>query len=347
MRPGIRLPAVLLAILACAAGIARADDALPVGGTHVGSTLFLDASHIDESVGGVHDAARSGDGVDLKRLYLMFDHRFSSVWSVHLLTDINWQRHQDPTDLWLKHAYLQGAFSRAFVLRVGSAATPWIGLTNQWYGYRYVESDLLSRAKVGTTADWGIHALGTLGGGGAVSYAVAAITGAGFKQPRLGNGPDLVARVAWQPIEHLVLALGGYRGTLAQDVAGRAAQHVARRHDALLAWADSRWRLGGQYFHTSDWTHVTSPLGDRSHGWSAWASAQLAPRVALFARHDRFASHTDFGAALDNRYTNAGVEWRAQKWLRLAAVYKHERLARTAAPTAVGDEIGVWSQWSF
>lgn len=261
MKIGMRLRAALLATLACGAGVAHAGDALPVGGTHVGSMLFLDASHTDRSVGSRHDAAKSGNGADLKRLYLMFDHRFSSVWSVHLLTDINWSRHQDPTDLWVKHAYLQGAFSKAFLLRVGSAATPWIGLTNQWYGYRYVESDLLSRAKVGTTADWGVHALGTFGGGQTVSYAVAAITGAGFKQPRLGNGPDLVARVTWQPLDHLALALGGYRGTLAQDVDGRTARHAAWREDIMLAWADSRWRLGGQYlgwprFSCNSWRSV-------------------------------------------------------------------------------------------
>lgn len=345
----MRAAPVALALLATLglAGTAHAADELPVGGTHVGTTLFLDFTHIDQSVKGRHDARGSGNGADLKRLYFILDHRFSDVWSAHLLTDINWLRHEDPTDLWVKYAYLEGAFSRALVLRLGAAPTPWIALVNHWYGYRYVEKDLLARAKFGTSADWGVHVLGTFGSTQTVSYAVSAITGAGFKQPRLGNGPDLVARVAWQPVEHLVVALGGYEGTLAQDVDGRASQHTARRWDAMVAWADSRWRLGGQYYRASDWNQVTSPLSDHSHGWSVWASMQLTSRVALFARRDRYAPGIDLSPGRHDDYGNAGVEWHPKKWLKLAAVYKRERLSQAGVDLKTDNEIGVWSQIAF
>lgn len=329
------------------AGSAHAADDLPVGGTHVGTTLFLDATHIDQSAKGRHDARGSGNGADLKRLYFILDHRFSDVWSAHLLTDVNWLRHADPTHVWVKYAYLEGAFKRGFVLRVGAAPTPWIALVNQWYGYRYVEKDLLARSKFGTSADWGVHVLGTLGAAQTVSYAAAAISGAGFKQPRLGNGPDYVARVAWQPFRHLVLAFGGYAGTLAQDVDGRPDLHTARRWDAMLAWADARWRLGAQYFRASDWNQVSVPQSDHSQGWSAWASVQLTPRVAVFARHDRFVPSAWLAPGREDDYGNAGVEWRPQKWLRLAAVYKHERLSLAGASLKTSNEIGLWSQLSF
>ena len=338
---------LLFALLAAIAGGANAADDLPVGGTHVGTTLFLDATHIDQSTHDRHDSAASGNGVDLKRLYVILDHRFSEVWSAHLLTDINWQRHQDPTDLWVKYAYLEGAFSRAFVLRMGAAPTPWIPLANHWYGYRYVEKDVVARAKAGTSADWGIHTLGSLGANRNIDYAVSVITGAGFKKPRLGNGPDVEASVAWHPVKQMVVALGGYEGTLAQDVDGLASLHTARRADAMVAWADARWRFGGEYFHARDWNRVTSPKGDTSHGWSVWGSVHLSPKIALFARHDRTAPSADLDPERHDRYSNLGIEWHAEKWLRLAAVYKRERLLVSDTDLKTANEVGVWSQVSF
>lgn len=332
---------------ACLAVAADAADDLPVGGTHVGTTLFLDATHVDQSTHGQHDSAASGSGIDLKRLYFILDHRFSEVWSAHLLTDVNWLRHGDPTRLWVKNAYLEGAFTSAFTLRMGAAPTPWVPLANHWYGYRYVEKDLVMRAKFGTPADWGIHALGSLGANHEIEYAVSVVTGAGFKEPRLGNGADVEARVAWHPVKQMIVALGGYEGTLAQDVDGLAKLHTARRVDAMVAWAGENWRLGGEYYHARDWNNVTSPAGDTSHGWSVWCSVQLGPRVALFARHDHTAPSADLDPARHDRYSNLGVEWRARKWLKLAAVYKRERLLLSGTDLKTINEVGVWSQVSF
>ncbi|HET6587939.1 MAG TPA: hypothetical protein VFG67_09240, partial [Oleiagrimonas sp.] len=259
-RVGWWMPAAMF----LAAGVAHAGDLYP-GETRVGGKIFVDASHIDRHANGIGD---SDTNVDLKRFYINIDHRFGDVWSTHLTTDIQWHRHDDPTDLWVKHAYLQGDFGKTFVLRLGAAATPWGGLFNHWYGYRYVEGGLLTRAKVKNSADWGVHALGTLGSGRGVDYAVSVITGAGYKKPRLGNGPDVSARVSWQPSEHTVVAVGGYRGTLGEDVDAREAVHTARRLDVMVAYADAKWRVGGQYFRAEDWNRVLDPQGDRSHGWS-------------------------------------------------------------------------------
>lgn len=119
-----------------AAGVVHAGD-LP---TSDSGKMFVDVSHIDQRTNG---AGNSDTNADLKRFYINVDHRFGEVWSAHLTTDIQWHRHDDPTDLWAKHACLQGDFSKAFVLRLGAASTPWVGLVDHWYGYRYVESDLV------------------------------------------------------------------------------------------------------------------------------------------------------------------------------------------------------------
>lgn len=83
-------------------GVAWADDT-PVGSTQFGSTIFLDATHLEQSKNG-KPGPLNEDGADLKRLCFSADHRFSDIWSAHLVTDINWTRNQSPTDLWVKHA---------------------------------------------------------------------------------------------------------------------------------------------------------------------------------------------------------------------------------------------------
>lgn len=317
-----------------------ADNELAIGATRVNGSVFLDLSHVDAN-------GRGSTGADMKRLYFNVEHRFSPRWSARVNTDINWLRNQDPTDVWFKYAYLQGAFGKAFTLRVGSAPTPWSALVDKWSDYRYIDADLVSRVKVGETADWGLHALGDFGPGGRFQHAAAMITGAGYKQPRLGNGPDFAARVSWQPLPHTIVAIGNYTGTLAQDVDGIDALHTARRWSAMAAYADARWRAGAQYFQTRDWGQVLKPDSDRGHGWSAWASVQLAPKFALFARHDRVTPSSGLDPSRRERYSNAGIEWRARPWLRVAAVWKHTRLVDQGVVLKRADEAGVYAQLSY
>lgn len=322
-------------------GAARAaDNDLAVGATRINGTVFLDMSRLDAQ-------GSESTGADLKRFYFNVEHRFSPVWSVRATTDINWLRGQDPTDLWLKYAYLQGTFDKAFTLRAGAAPMPWSELADKWWGYRYIDPELVSRVKAGETSDWGVHALGAFGKRGQLDYAVSVVTGAGYKQPRLGNGPDVDARFSWQPSTHTVVALGTYSGTRGEDVDGAAALHVAHRWSALAAYADARWRFGAQYFRTDDWNRVLKPAGDRGHGWSAWASVQLAPKLAVFARHDRYVPSSVLDPSRTERYANAGIEWRARSWLRVAAVWKRTRVADAGAVLQDVREAGVYAQLSY
>jgi hypothetical protein len=328
-----------------AAAVARAND-LPVGATDVGTKIFLDATHRDQDVNGQR-TADSGTGVDLKRFFVNVDHRFSDIWSAHVTADIHWERHRDPTDLWFRYAYGQARFSKALKLRLGSAPMPWQGLVNKWSGHRYVEKDLTMRGGVGNPADWGAHLLGSLGANGRLQYQASVVTGAGYKKPRLGNGPDVAARVSFQPSAHTVVGVGGYRGTLGKNINGRHARHKARRLSLMAAWANQQWRLGGQYFRARDWTRVVRAASDRSHGWSLWASVQLSPVLALFARHDHVEPSRRLDSDQRERYSHVGVEWKTSRWLRLAAVFKRERLKDHDQRLRKVNEVGVWAQVTF
>lgn len=336
---------VTLALAAAAVTPVLAAET-PIGETTFGGKIFVDASHLDQSKNGKRTDA-SGNSADLKRLYLDLDHRFSQVWSAHLTTDINWLRNASPTDLWVKRAYLQGAFSKALVLRLGSADMPWGGFVNSWSGYRYVDKELVTRLSYGASADWGVHVLGAVGDRGQLQYATSMVSGSSFKRPRTGDRPDFEARLAWQPTKQTVLAIGGYNGTRALDGGSHVALHTARRWDALAAYHDQRFRFGAQYFRATDWNQVRSTNNDRASGWSAWASMQLSPQWAAFVRHDQ----TDTSELLDptrhDRYSNLGLEYRVNRNLQIAAVYKRERLANISKSLTASNEAGLWAQISF
>jgi hypothetical protein len=328
-----------------AASRVHAADREP-GQTHVGGMVFVDASDREAHTQGMR-TPDSGINADLTRFFVTVDHRFSDIWSVHATTDINWRRHSDPSDLWLRYAYVQGRFDKAFTLRLGSALMPWVKIVNKWYGFRYVEKGVVTRAKMANPVDWGVHVLGSFGASDRWHYAAAAVTGAGFKKPRLGNGPDIGALLAWQSSEHTVLAINAYRGTLGKDAGTRRARHTARRHGFMAAYDNGRWRVGGQYFRADDWNQVLRPASENSHGWSAWVSVQVMPVVALFARHDHIEPSRSLDPDRRDRYSNAGVEWKARKNLRLAAVYKRQRLVNGGVHSKRVNEVGIWGQLTF
>ncbi len=336
----------LRACLGTAVAVLLLPAVLPVaaspapGQTQVSTTLFVNASDLQRTGAQTKD---EGLGVDLQRFYIDVHHRFDSQWSARVTTDINWLRQQDPTDLWVKYAYIQRTFGRRLALRFGSAPTPWAEFANVWGGYRYIDKELLTRMKVGSAADWGVHAVGGLG---RISYAVSAVTGAGFKHPRTGHDVDVEARLAWQPSPHSVLGIGGYRGTRAQDINGAPHRHTAERWNALAAYVNGRVRFGAQYFHASNWTRVTALLPDAASGWSSWASYRVLPKVAIFGRYDRSRPSLLLAPSRSDRYSQLGVEWIPNRYMRLALAGKHE-VINTGTVRRKSNEWGVWGMFKF
>ena len=92
-RLATRQTLITAAVLAScgAAGTAAAAGTDIGANTTIGGELFSDFSHIqlqNESATGQRvDTAPTGTGFDIKRLYLIVDHRFSDVWAADLTTD--------------------------------------------------------------------------------------------------------------------------------------------------------------------------------------------------------------------------------------------------------------------
>ncbi len=310
--------------------------------TKISGTSFIDFTNIDQTSNGKKTAA-SGTGLDVKRFYLQVDHKFNDIWSADLTTDFNYVSNDGETQLFVKKAYLQGAFSPLATLRVGSANTPWIPFVEDLYGYRFVENTLIDRLKFGNSADWGLHLLGD---NGLFNYQASILNGGGYKNPTRSNSVDFEGRVGVQPVKGLMLAVGGYTGDLGKDTTTTPALHDAHRYDALIAYTNDSLRVGAEWFRANNWNNVTTPATDSADGWSLWGSYNWGA-AALFARYDRANTSKDLDPSLKDTYYNLGVSFPLTKGVRLAIAYKNEQLKDDSKIDTKTREIGAWSEVKF
>src|SRR5690349_11532455 len=240
----------LLAIVAAGPALAADGESTVISGK-----MFADFTHLDLKNDGVESTA-NGTGIDVKRFYLGATHNFDDIWSVNMTTDFNYVSNDSETQVFVKKAYLQAKLSDAFIARLGSADLPWVPFVEDLCGCRYIELEILDRLKLGTSADWGVHASGKAGDG-AFNYAVSVVNGAGYKNPTRSNSMDFEGRVGFVPVKGLTLAVGAYSGKLGKDINnGPATHHTANRYTALVSYVDGPIRVGAEYFQAKDWANV-------------------------------------------------------------------------------------------
>ena len=326
--------------------------------TKIGGKAYLNVSSIDHESDGV-DQGDNGVQTDVKRFYLTVDHQFDKTFSANLTTDFRYNSNGTNKDVlvYVKKAYLQAKLSDAAIVRVGAADLPWVPFVESLYGYRYVENVLIDRTKYGTSADWGVHFLGSALDG-KLSYAASAINGAGYKTlSRSSNTIDLEGRIAFKPVDFLTFGVGGYTGKLGKSTEGIDTEHRASRINAVAAYTGKRARLGVEYFRARNWNNVMTTQSDTTDGWSAFGSFNVMPKLAVFARYDWLNPNKRTNEALKENYFNVGASYAVTKGIDLALVYKRDRAENGFVPTSNGtiggiddgtyDEVGIFTQVAF
>lgn len=334
----------------------------------VGGKIFADLSYLDEKENDTK-IAPSGTGIDVQRFYLIVNEKFDDTWSANMTTDASYSSGGGAVDVFIKKAYLQYSLpnSKAFWARLGSADLPWVPMVEDLYGYRYVEHVIVDRLHFGTSADWGLHGGGQFDG---ASYAVSVVNGSGYKNPTRSKSMDVEARLAYQPIDGLTVAVGGYSGKLGKDNYATASTdtitptyHTADRLDALVAYVGNGARLGAEYFSANDWNNVTTTASDKADGYSLWGSYDFTSQLGAFARWDQAKTSKDLNPSLKDEYFNVGLATHPTKGVDVSLVYKHEKMdggfINTAytgfnktlgtAPMTKGEvnEVGIFAQVAF
>ncbi|MBV9509011.1 MAG: hypothetical protein JO303_01865 [Caulobacteraceae bacterium] len=330
--------------------------------TSVSGRMYYDFSHIDESsnlgktaglalgsptsatvpiASGNKGHSPNGVNFDIKRFYVSVDHTFNSVFSADVTSDFLYDYTTSSTQFYIKKAYLQAKLSDALIFQVGAADQPWIPFVEDTYGYRYVEFTLIDRTKFGTSADWGLHAQGKVPVGPATfGYNLAVTNGMGYKTPGFigavnrSSTMDFEGRVNvnWKG---LTAAVGGYEGKLGQDYSGTLTFQTAARFDALLAYSDKWFRLGGEYMWARADTagQITSPTADNSFGYGLFGNVNLTPQISIFGRYDWVRPQGNSHPSILNSYYNVGISYEPVKIVDFALVYKHDRIDRRLGDT--------------
>lgn len=333
--------ATILITMTSGAGIpALADES---GSTSVGGKMYTDLTWLNQELDGA-DTATSGYGLDVKRFYLTVDHAFDDIWSANLTTDFNYVSKDGETQLYVKKAYVQAAFDKAATLRAGSADMPWIPFVEDAYGYRYLEKTITDRLGFANSADWGVHLFGQPRD--SLNYQVSLVNGGGYKHPSRSNSMDVAARIGFEPIDGLTIAIGGYNGHRGQDFSDAPAIHTATRYDALIAYVQPGFRFGAEYFRADNWDNVTTLTTDSADGYSIFASAAVARNLNVFARYDHASLSNDLNPSMDDKYYNLGVSFNARDNIEIAFAYKHESKS-DGQHSLETDEIGIWAEVKF
>jgi hypothetical protein len=322
--------------------------------TSISGRMYYNISNIEQKSNGVKTTP-SGTGLDIKRFYVGIDHKFNSVYSANITTDVQYSSAISATELYIKKAYLQASYSDAVNFRLGAADLPWIPFVEDLYGYRYLEQTISDRTKYGTSADWGVHAYGKLGP--MVSYAVAVIDGAGYKAPLRSKGVDIEGRLSAK-VQDFTFGVGGYSGKLGKDTTGVTnIFHTAKRFNAVAAWVHGPVRLGAEYFYAKDWNNVQTAASDKSEGYSAWASYAFTPEISLFGRYDWVNPKKTTSPGNHDNYFNVGVQYEPVKIVDFSLVYKRDKVDSGTVNTGNGliggsiggtyDEFGLFGQFRW
>ena len=343
--------------------------------TQVHAQVFTDLSNIDQTPNlAGHPATKDGTGFDVKRAYLGVDHQFNDIYSADLTVDL---APQDASQTFggasvnqgaeaIKFAYIQAAYAKEFVVQVGSERTPWLGFADDFYGYRFIDKTVTDQNKLANSADWGVNVHGDIAGG-LLQYSLAAEDGQGYKNPDRSKTMDFEGRVNLN-YAGFVAAIGGYDGKLGADIQAVPTLPIVRtatREDALVGYANSRFRVGVEWFDAKNaltsGSLITGAKPDEEEGYSVTGTFSLTPRWAIFGRYDGVDPSKHIDPAERYTYYNFGINYEPVKVLDLALVYKHEDVSHalaggytdittTLAPAGGSgkfDEVGLYTQFKF
>ncbi len=331
--------------------------------TSITGRMYWDVTNISNKSNGARATGTTngnGTNFDIKRFYVGVDHTFNSIYSANVTTDTTYDGTTGAGQLYLKKAYLQAKYDPAFTVRIGSADLPWIPYVEGLYGYRYLENVMVDRDKFGTSADWGVHLLGSLFDG-IVNYQVSAVNGGGYKKTPVGgntnrfNQFDFEGRIS-AVYQGFNLAVGGYTGKLGAT-SGTNTFHTAQRFDVLGAYVANGLRVGVEYFTASNWTTVTSTLSDGAHGMSGFASYNFMPEWTVFGRYDAVNPTTRTAPLKNDNYYTFGITYSPIKIVDFSLAYKHNSVGHGTLSTSNGtiggsnsgsyNEVGIWGDFQW
>ncbi|NBC35177.1 hypothetical protein GTZ99_01230 [Novosphingobium sp. FSY-8] len=301
-------------------------------------------------------------GIQIKRFYIGLDHQLDKTFSANITLDVDnlLRSTSGATDvaIFVKKAYVQAKFSPALTIRAGAADMAWVPYEESLQGFRHIEKTSTDYLGLGTSADWGVHALGSFSDG-LISYQISAVNGAGYRTASLTQTIDIEGRVSLS-YKGFNVGVGGYTGRLGANVQNTTTYKNGDRFNVIAAYkgklGKADFTVGGEYIYAKNFTTTlikSATSNDSTEAYSLFASVSPAPKWTVFGRYDFMKASKDLNPAQHLNFYNVGLQFSPAKIFDLALVYKRDQgtaslvKGNLVSGQASRDEVGIYGQFRF
>jgi len=251
---------------------------------------------------------------EITRAYLGYEYRFSREWYARVVLDAEDPRagrHQ--FSAFLKNAYVQyskGGFSAYF----GMIATTQFKVSENIWGYRYIEESYQDLYDFNSSADLGVNIEYQFSD--FISADFSLVNGEGYRQMQSDDLLRPGAGITLTPGSNITARI--YADYMGKDV---KQQSLA----TFIAWTGETFIAGAEYNYQHN---VDMVEGHHMYGPSLFATYLPSESLKVFGRYDRLNSSTPAGENLpwqiedDGQMVIAGIEYNPVKGVKLAPNFR-------------------------
>jgi hypothetical protein len=223
------------------------------------------------------------NGFDIQRVYLTTKAPIDETFSVRVTTDVG-RTDEHQFEVFLKYAYLRAKLGSDVKLMVGAAATPYVGMSEKFWGHRWVAKSFTDQEGLLNSSDLGVHLQGDHSEG-LVSWAASVINGEGYDNPESNATKAAQARLTVDPLKG---------GEISLPITAFASKDVYTEDDVdgtttmvgAIGVDHGLGKVWGEYVAADD--------GDiKGAGVSAAAVINVLDIASVVFRHDRWDPDTE------------------------------------------------------
>ncbi|MGK9369641.1 hypothetical protein ACSSWA_12125 [Melioribacter sp. Ez-97] len=239
------------------------------------------------------------NGFQFRRIYFTTDFKISEKFSTRFRLESSWQSSNFNTivkDAWLKW---NDIFEGSDVI-VGLSPTPAFSISEEAWGYRFLEKTILDYNKIVSSRDMGLDLKGNLTSNGKIKYwlKIGNNSKSGLESDKFKR---YYSMLQFNPAKNLTftayfdyassgLIEDGFTNSFKKNNSIVSAVFAGYSYKDLNLGIESFYRKIENNFHKS----TASPLSDQnSYGVSVWSHFRLNEKLKLVCRFDYFEPNSD------------------------------------------------------
>ncbi len=239
------------------------------------------------------------NGFQFRRIYFTTDFKISEKFSTRFRLESSWQNSNFNTivrDAWLKW---NGIFDGSDVI-IGLSPTPAFSVSEEAWGYRFLEKTILDYNKIVSSRDMGLDLKGNLTSNGNIKYwlKIGNNSKSGIENDKYKRYYSLLQ---FNPTDDITLtAYFDYAssGRIEDGFTNSFKDNNSIVTAVFLGYSYNNFNFGVESFYckieNNFYKSLTSPLTHQnSYGVSAWSHFRLKEKLKLICRIDYFEPNTD------------------------------------------------------